>query len=148
MNSISFVYLQLGLHDASISHSQKALGINNEYVPALTNMGIALAKQDQLKKAEQYFQSALVLEPENRNVLLNLAILFEKQETYEDAAEYYRRLMGLGSIEGMLGRARIYEKQGKVDEAMQIYKNAFSLESIDKKTRSRIRQRIMLLMNN
>ena len=128
--------------------SSKPPRLANEYVPALTNMGIALAKQDQLKEAEQYFQSALVLEPEKRNVLLNLAILFEKQKTYEDAADYYTRLMGLGSIDGMLGRARIYEKQGEVREAMKIYKNAFSLESIDEKTRSRIRQRISRLKNN
>jgi Tfp pilus assembly protein PilF len=148
MTSIAFVYLKLGNNYASISHSEKALEINSEYVPALTNMGIALAKQEQLKEAENYFLSALALEPENRNVLLNFAILLEKQGKNESSADYYKRLIGLGNIEGMFGLARIYERQGEIDKAMQVYKNASSHESIDEQTKTRIRQKIIRLTNN
>lgn len=147
MNSIAFMYLQLGLHDASISHSQKALDIDNEYVPALTNMGIALAKLEEFTESENYFRSALTLEPENRNVLLNLAILLEKQGRNKSSADYYKRLTGLGDIEGMFGLARIYERQGEIEKATQVYRNASSHESLDEKTRNRIRQNIMRLIN-
>jgi hypothetical protein len=148
MNSIAYAYLQLGINDASISHSQKALAINAEYVPALTNMGIALAKQEQLKEAEGYFLSALNLEPENQNVLLNLAILFEKQGKHGPSADYYKRLMGFGNIEGMFGLARIYERQGEIDQAIELYENAYAHEGIDEKNRIKVRQKLIRLMNN
>ncbi len=148
INSIAYVYLQLGIHDASISYSQKAIDINEEYVPALTNMGIALAKQNRPQEAEEYFRSALSVEPENPNVLLNLALLLEKQETYESAADYYGRLKRLGNIKGMFGLARIYERLGDTDRAVEHYKSIYVHDGIDEKTKIKVRQRIMQLKNH
>ncbi len=145
MNSIAYIYLHLDIIDSSISHSQKALDINNEYVPALINMGIALAKQDKQREAESYFRSALGIDPDNQNVLLNLAVLFETQGMYEPSENYYGRLTKFGNIEGALGLARIYEKQGETDKAVQLYTKVYSNESIDEKTKNKVRQRIMRL---
>jgi len=145
MNNIAYIYLKLGLTEESVRYSQMASEINKDYIPALINLGVASAKAENISAAEGYFNHALKLDPNNQNVILNLAVLYERQMDYPRAHNYFSRLSKSGDLSGTLGLARIYEKQDKAEEALKFYKSAYADNSLDDKTRSEVRQRIILL---
>jgi tetratricopeptide (TPR) repeat protein len=148
LNSVAYIYLQVGLIDESIQYSGKALGIKKDSMPAFINLGIAYARLGNTNAAEDYLNRALQWEPDNESGMLNLAILYERQEDYSGASEYYSRLMRIGNIEGILGLARIYEKQGSIENAVRLYKNISSLDSVDDTMKLQARQRIIQLLRN
>ncbi len=147
INTIAFIYLKLGKIDESIEHTQRALAIDGNHTPSLINMGIAYARDERMSEAEVYFNKALVLEPHNQMSLLNLAILNERKSDYAAASAHYTELMKLGDLEGLLGLARIHDTQGMKDRAVEYYRRAYTHDAADDKTKVRVRQRIMLLMN-
>jgi len=145
MNNIAYIYLKLGLIEESVRYSQMASEINKDYIPALINLGVASAKAENIPAAEDYFNHALKLDPNNQNVILNLAVLYERQMDYPKAHNYFSRLSKSGDLSGTLGLARIYEKQDKAEEALKLYKSAYADNSLDDKTRSEVKQRIIVL---
>ena len=147
INTIAFIYLELDLLQESITYARRALEINGNYTPSLINMGIVYAKSERAHEAEQYFMKALALEPHNRMVLLNLAILNERKSNYDDASAHYAELVRLGELEGLLGLARIYDAQGMIERAVEYYRRAYAHDAADDKTKVKVRQRIMLLIN-
>jgi tetratricopeptide (TPR) repeat protein len=145
MNNIAYIYLKLGLTEESVKYSQMATEINKDYIPALINLGVASAKSENISAAEDYFNHALKLDPNNQNVILNLAVLYERQMDYPKAYNYFSRLAESGDLSGTLGLARIYEKQNKFDEALKFYRTAYANNSLDDKTRAEVKQRIIML---
>ncbi|RJQ20294.1 MAG: hypothetical protein C4560_05205 [Nitrospiraceae bacterium] len=147
MNNIAYILLEMDLIEESIKYSQMALGKNKDHAAALINIGIAHAKAGDITAAGEYLKRAFSLEPDNRHVVLNLAVFHEKQKDYERASEYFTRLAQLGDAEGPLGLARIYEIQGKIEEAIKRYRDIYVNGALDERTRSLVRQRIMVLQN-
>ncbi len=147
LNNIAFIYLQLDLDEDAVIFSQMALNINENYTPALINLGIALAKTGNVHEAEEPFKRAASLQPDNQTVFFNLAVMNEQLGSYDEASEYYSHLIKLGSAKGSLGLARIYEKQGMKEEALQLYKDIYALDSVDSSTKFKAKQRINILLN-
>jgi TolA-binding protein len=147
MNNIAYIYLQLGLYEDSVIYSQMALEINENYTPALINLGIAYAGSGKVTEAEDLLKRAAALEPDNQPVFFNLAVLNERQDNYDEASAYYSHLIKLGDARGSLGLARIYEKQDMPEEALQLYKNVYALDSIDSSTKLEAKKRIYILLN-
>lgn len=110
MNNISSLLIQLNSFEEAKTYSQMALGHKNDYVPALINTGIALAKLGMPEEAENHLLRALSLEPDNRQALLNIAILYEKKDNYKKAREHYLRLHRLGDTQGRAGLERIGDR--------------------------------------
>ena len=147
LNNVSYIYLQLDHIKESIEYSLRAINVNRDYVPALTNIGIAYAKTGDLSAAEYHLVRALKLEPANQDLILNLALLHERQDRFPEASEHYLKLVKLGNVSGALGLARVYEKEGRTAEAIKFYKNIYNNSSIDSKTRAFVRQRGFILQN-
>ncbi|MBI5408758.1 MAG: tetratricopeptide repeat protein [Nitrospirae bacterium] len=147
MNNIAYILLEMNLTEESVVYSRMAVERNNDYVPALINLGIAYAKSGNTRSSEEYLSHAFRLEPDNRSVILNLAVLYERQKDYDKASEYFTRLNKLGAVEGSLGMARLYELQGKTEDAIKRYRHIYEHASIDDKTRALVRQRIVVLQN-
>jgi len=145
MNNIAYILLYFNLIEESIKYSQMAVDINNDYVPALINLGVAYTKHGDIAAAEGYLKRAFTLEPDNKSVILNLAIFYEKQKDNDTASKHYTKLIHLGDIGGYLGLARVYEKEGRIEEGLKIYKSIYSLDSIDDKTRIMVNQRVNIL---
>jgi tetratricopeptide (TPR) repeat protein len=147
MNNIAYIYLQLGLNEDSVTYSRMALEIDENYTPALINLGIAYAGSGNVMEAEGLLKRAAALEPDNQPVFFNLAVLNERQDKYDEASAYYSHLIKLGNAKGSLGLARIYEKQGMPEEALQLYKNVYAIDSIDSTTKLQAKKRIYILLN-
>jgi hypothetical protein len=148
MNNIAYLYLKMALPEEAATYARMALEIKGNYVPALINLGIASAVSGDIPNAEESFIHALKREPDNRDALFNLALLYEKKTDYPKASEYFAKLSSLGSVTGTLGLARIFEKQDNPGEALKLYRSAYSDLSLDDETRARVKQRIVVLLNN
>ncbi len=147
MNNIAYIYLELGLNEDSVIYSRMALEIDENYTPALINLGIAYAGSGNVTEAEGLLKRAAPLEPDNQPLFFNLAVLNERQDKYDEASAYYSHLIKLGNAKGSLGLARIYEKQGMPEEALQLYKKVYALDSIDSTTKLQAKKRIYILLN-
>jgi Tfp pilus assembly protein PilF len=146
LNNMAYLYLQLGMPDQSAEYARRAIGVQNDYVPALINLGIALAGNGKTEDAARALEKAVNIEPENEEAVLNLAILHERMEDYDSALRYYERAMGLGSIQAMIGEARVMEKTGETSKALSLYKE-LSRKDLDPDTAARVRHRLWILQN-
>jgi tetratricopeptide (TPR) repeat protein len=61
----------------------------NDEAKRLNNLGIKFIKENQYKKAEEYFIAAYRLEPDNPTILNNLGNIYRKIGTKRMALEYY-----------------------------------------------------------
>jgi general secretion pathway protein D len=68
---------------------------NKSHAVALSDLGFASLKQDNLERARQYFVQALKIDPDNPYALLNLGVVNEREGDTSRAAELYRRVLEL-----------------------------------------------------
>lgn len=107
MNNIASILLSINSDQEAKVYLQKALWAKTDYVPALINMGIALARLGDAENAERYFSRVETLDAGNNHAILNLAILHEKQGRPVKARGYYTKLKQLGDLRGEAGIERI-----------------------------------------
>lgn len=144
MNNMAGVLIAMGAHPEAATHAKQALGIRNDYVPALINLGIAQIKSGDKATGEGCLTRALTIEPYNRQALLNLALLQERERELAGARDSFGRLAALGDVQGNLGMARVAEAEGKKTLAARAYREA-SARELDAKTRKMVNERIVLL---
>jgi protein O-mannosyl-transferase len=83
--------LQLGDHEAAISHLEHALKLDPEYARAHTNLGAALRLRGKPAEAIPHFRQALLARPDDGDTLYNLASALTVEGEFEEAITYYRR---------------------------------------------------------
>ena len=146
LNNISYLYLRMELHESALEFAEKALGIDDSYVPAMVNAALSLAGLNRYEKAEHHLKNALASEPHNRNALYNLGLLYENQKKYDDALTMYQNLVKAGNYDAHLHMARVFELSGREDEAMSLYREMLhsSLASEDVKAAAKKRLGMMM----
>lgn len=107
MNNIASILLSINSNEEAKTFLQKALWSKTDYVPALINMGIALARLGDADNAERYFSRVEALDSSNSYAVLNIAILHEKQGRNTKARGYYTKLKQLGDSRGDAGLERL-----------------------------------------
>ncbi len=131
MNSLASIFIKTRSYKESLQYSMNALAVQNNYVPSLTNLGIANIQLGNTTEGEMYLVKGKSLEPSNKTVLFNLGLLYEKQANYPESFAIFQRLADMKDPEGYLGTARVLEKQGKRAEAEKIYNNILWMDNID-----------------
>ncbi len=91
MNRLGVLYARYGLNDKAASQFEKILR-SNEYVPTLINMGNISFLNNEIKDALEYYERALVIEPDNPKVLLSIARAGHELENYETVRDSYDKL--------------------------------------------------------
>lgn len=83
-------YLNLGETQQALADFRKALAINGKYAPALHGTALALAAQDELALAEEFFYKALKASPPSlvSQVQLDLAGFYYQQQNYPQALHF------------------------------------------------------------
>lgn len=145
MNNISSVLLHMGVFEESIQYAEMALAEKKDYVPSLTNLGIAYIKAGNLTAGEGYLLKVLSLRPSNKNALFNIALLYEKIGEYGKAFKSYQKLSRMRDFQGYLGLARISEKQKRISDAIMYYNQLIALEGIDLRIKRMAANRIRVL---
>jgi len=125
-NNIAGINIQTGNYSDAAAAAQSALKIRGDYIPALVNAGIAMARSGKDTEAAAEFAKVLAMDPSHRGALFNLALLREKSGAFEEAASLAKKLVESGDIQGLISLGRIYEKQHKLQSARQAYRDALA----------------------
>jgi tetratricopeptide (TPR) repeat protein len=93
-NKLGILYAQYGRFEQAETEFRRAVG-QQEYVPALTNLGNLFLLQNQPEHARKFFERAAGKEPRNVSVLLALSRVYYELEQYERARAKYEQLAEL-----------------------------------------------------
>ena len=118
------IYLKFNAPRKAVGTFAKILDVDDEYVPALSGIGMAYQMQDDVKRAETYLRRAIELsnEEELPDAYNALGYLYAEQGiNLDEAATLVRRALKSvpksGAYLDSLGL--IYFKQGKLDAAIE-----------------------------
>jgi len=95
INKLGVIYARYGLTDKAEKEFSRALAKNNDYVPALINLGNVYYLNDDVETALKYYDSAAKKQPDNPKVLLCVARANHELENYGSARRMYNRLRAL-----------------------------------------------------
>ncbi len=93
-NRLGILYAKYGKMDKAEEEFTRALGRGN-YVPALVNLGNLRFLAKDYPKAQEWYERAIRLEPNNPTVLGNLVKIYYEQERYGPAKASYDKLARL-----------------------------------------------------
>lgn len=93
-NRLGILYAKYGKLDKAEEEFTKALGRGN-YVPALVNLGNLRFLAKDYPKAQEWYERAIRLEPNNATVLGNLVKVYSEQERHGPAKASYDKLARL-----------------------------------------------------
>lgn len=131
-------------HTDSMMYATKALSIAPTNPSAYNNLGAALLGVEQLDGAEQAFETALLLEPNNIDALSNIATLKEKRFEFEDAIKAYDDLLLQVDIKSEFFKEILYRSSfpylatGRLKEGWRRYDYGFSPKDTASRTPKRI----------
>lgn len=104
----------------AITHYQKALEINPDFVGARVNLAITYSRVGDNARAERILKDALRAETVQKGVIYyNLGELYEKQGKTDEAIRYYRKAFGYEFAPGV-----IYRKLGTLYLDVKRYEKA------------------------
>jgi tetratricopeptide (TPR) repeat protein len=92
---LSRIYRDTGDSAKAIELCQKAITSNKDFAPALNNLGYRYAARGEYKRAEEFFQNYLRLNPLESNPHDSIADLYTKMGRFEDAITYYKKALEL-----------------------------------------------------
>lgn len=118
------IYLKFNMSQDAIQAFSKILDVDDEYVPALSGIGIAYQMQDDVKRAEVYLRRAIKLSSQEElpEVYNALGYLYAEQGiNLDEAATLVRRALKSSPKSGAYldSLGLIYFKQGKLDAAIE-----------------------------
>ena len=93
-NKLGVLYARYGMNEEAEEQFEKALE-NEEYYPALLNLGNIKLIDDRPAQALEYYQRALTLEPENETVILAMARTSHSLGNTQSASDYYEKLKNI-----------------------------------------------------
>ena len=94
-NNLGLIFRKRGEFENSILNFQKVLDINNNYLPALINLSKNYEDKNNLKKAFEYLNKALKVDPENMNSLSSLIHLKLKLGEWDNLENFKEKLFEL-----------------------------------------------------
>jgi len=80
---------------SAIPNYQRALVLNNSYLPAIINLGIAYLAVNQPQNAIPQLRRATTLAPNNVEVIANLGLAYEKSNQCSQAIPYFEQALKL-----------------------------------------------------
>lgn len=93
-NKLGILYARYGRFEEAEDEFRKAVG-QQEYLPALVNLGNLLLLQGQAARAREFYERAAEKDPQNSKVLLGLARCYHETEQYDLARIRYQQLAAI-----------------------------------------------------
>jgi len=113
-----------GRYEEAVSAFRSALEFNQNSIPALVNLGVALAITTQADNAIEILKKVIVLDPDNITAHFNLAVLLMQKADFAQALIHLKPVAEVKSedAEANLLLARAYEQTGQFEQAKGHYK--------------------------
>lgn len=120
--------LESGRVEESILVFKEALGLCEDYVPALIDLGAALLRAERPAQAEPFFLKALAIEPKNQKLQLWHAISRKDSGDKEGALKICRRIMAnfFEMAEAEIDFSSYQDKEGNIFGCKDRYGNIIS----------------------
>lgn len=119
-----------GRTDEAVTHYQQALQLDPRYAPALSNLGIILARRGQIDEAQAQLQKALDCNPRFASAHVSLGQLLTMRGKLDEALAHYRTALDLAPdwelLHNCLGL--LLEQRGETDEAIAHFQEALALD--------------------
>lgn len=96
LNKIGALLISLELYDDAVPYLESALEVNEDYCPALINMGILAARTGRPEDAQRHLAAAISLDSTNRDALYTMMQLCRMQGDYTRAGTFRAKLQSLG----------------------------------------------------
>jgi formylglycine-generating enzyme required for sulfatase activity/tetratricopeptide (TPR) repeat protein len=112
LNQLGVTYARYGLYDQAQQEFQKAIK-DQDYVPALVNIGNISFVRGDMEQAQAYYQRAFIEKPEDPEVLLAVARVNHELENYGIVRNIYQKLKSISV--GLSAKYKYLELRG--DEA-------------------------------
>ncbi|PYT22244.1 MAG: hypothetical protein DMG57_36050 [Acidobacteria bacterium] len=111
--------------DAAAAY-EKALVVNPRLVPAHVHLISLYGRLGQAAKAEEHFQAAVTLKPDEPESYFDYGLLLAGQEKFPEAEKAFRRTLEINSAYAgaHINLGYMLETQGKVPEALAEYRKA------------------------
>jgi superkiller protein 3 len=97
---------------------------------SLQDLGIAYMEHRMFRRAVEYFNKAVMTDPECLNAYAGLGRIYEQLEKYDSAINAYKKALALdpgnAKIYNILGI--LYDRAGQPDTALKMYKHAATLD--------------------
>ncbi len=102
-----------GKYNEAITEFEKAYTINKKNIITVRALGLAYSKAGDLKKGEEYFKEALVIDEFDTETLYNYAILKYEEKKYDEALQLLNKIK-IQNIDKKIIAAKggIYYKKG------------------------------------
>jgi tetratricopeptide (TPR) repeat protein len=134
-NNLGLALDNLGRSEEGIEQYRKGVEVDREYYPnkrnsiLVTNLGIALLKQNQLPEAAEAFKEAFDIQPRNDIAYKNGIIALRTLKRHDEVIELLNRKLAMdpndpGPLQDL---AVISYEQGKTDEAMRYLERSLEL---------------------
>ena len=130
---LAAAYFDRGDLDNALSHVNRAIQLNPDYVLGHLNAGLYLAKKEDYAAAIPQFQDAMRLYPEYVPTYVNLAKVYTLQRNWQLAAETYRRAAALDPVQStvFLQLASLADSNAKANAAVATLHSAEASASHD-----------------
>ncbi len=93
LNRMAFLLIKAGRNKEAAKYAEESVKIREDYVQGRTNLAIALSGMQMNDRAEEMFQKAIKIAPDNKDVLYNLAVFYNKNNRPAEAKEMYERFL-------------------------------------------------------
>jgi tetratricopeptide (TPR) repeat protein len=124
------------------------LGMSQERLYKIANVGYEMLKSGQLQGAHDIFQGLVAAAPYDSVFHCHLAAVLARQERFDEAmAEYNRSLdYNIANVDALVGRGELYLRESKVAEALKDIQRAIELDpQFTRETTRRARATLMVL---
>lgn len=123
------IYHKIGNNTVSYKLLKKAYSINKNDPILLNNIGYISFKEGRVRKAIDYYQLALKINPKDTNILYNLAVCFDGKGQWEQACNTLESLLSIEKkhSDGWALLGNIYEKMTKYQQAIDCYNKSLGL---------------------
>lgn len=123
------VYFTKGDYGIAEKHLLQVLSFDNDHLDANLKLGLLYLHQENLPRAEFFFQKLLDLK-EHPVYYSNLAMTLYQQDRLEEAAKYYEKAITLDNKrpQRYVSLAHVYQKLGESEKALKHFEEASRLD--------------------
>ncbi|UWG95601.1 tetratricopeptide repeat protein [Dehalobacter sp. DCM] len=127
--NLAGVYHNLHQDDLAYRLLRKARSLNSNDALLLNNLGFICYQLGRSRKALEYYNEALLIDPADKNILYNMSICMAEKGMWDDARMTLERLLSLDKAytDAWILLGNVYEQQANISMAVDCYNKSLGL---------------------